>query len=48
MYNLLARANALFAFSLTVVGILAFGLYLSTFIYDQNTNVKIDSSRILV
>jgi hypothetical protein len=48
MHSLLSRANALFAFSLTVVGVLAFGLYASSFIYSQNGTVKIDTSRLVV
>ena len=48
MHSLLSRANALFAFSLTVVGVLAIGLYATSFMYNQNANVKIDSSRVVV
>lgn len=48
MHSLLSRANALFAFTLTVTGILAFGLYATTFLYEQNGTVKIDASRVVV
>ena len=48
MHNLLSRANALFAFSLTVVGVLAFGLYGTSFYYNQNGNVRLGSSRVVV
>lgn len=48
MHSLLSRLNAIFAFTLTVTGVLAFGLYLTTFLYVQNGTVKLDSSRVVV
>ncbi|RNA25254.1 signal peptidase complex subunit 3-like [Brachionus plicatilis] len=48
MHSLLSRANALFAFTLTVTGVLAFGLFLTTFIYEQNGTVKINSAKATV
>jgi hypothetical protein len=46
MHSLLSRLNALFAFTLTVVGVLGFGLYLTTFLYTQSGSVKIDSNKV--
>jgi hypothetical protein len=48
MHSLFSRLNALFAFSLTVTGVLAIGLYATTFLYEQNGTVKIDASRLVV
>lgn len=48
MYSTLSRANALFAFTLTVTGVLAFGLFLTTFLYEQNGTVKINSAKATV
>ena len=48
MHSLLSRANALFAFTLTVTAVLAVCLYATTFIYIQNGQVQIDSSRVVV
>ena len=48
MHSFLSRANALFAFTLTLLGALAFGLYLTTFLYTQNGNVKLDTTKIFV
>jgi hypothetical protein len=48
MHTFLSRANALFAFTLSVLGGLAFGLYLTTFLYTQNGLVRLDTTRIAV
>lgn len=48
MHSLLSRANALFAFTLTVTGVLAICLYATTFLYVQSGTIKLDSNRIVV
>ncbi len=48
MHTLLSRLNALFAFTVTVVGVLGFGLFLTTFIYPQNGTIKIHTNKISV
>ena len=48
MQTLLSRLNALFAFTLTVVGVLGFGLYLTTFLYTQSGSVKIATNKVSV
>jgi hypothetical protein len=46
MHSLLSRANALFAFTLTVTGVLAICLYATTFLYVQNGTIALNSNRI--
>ncbi|CAF0704309.1 unnamed protein product [Brachionus calyciflorus] len=48
MHSFLSRANALFAFTLTTTGVLAACLYATTFLYDQNGIVKINTGRAVV
>lgn len=42
MHSILSRLNAIFAFTITVVGVLGIGLYLTTFLYTQNGQVKLN------
>jgi signal peptidase complex subunit 3 len=48
MHSILARSNAIFAFSLTLVGVLAIGLYGTTFIYNKDGPVTLKTDRIIV
>ena len=48
MYSFLSRANALFAFTLTLVGGLAFGLYLTSFMYPQTGQIQLGTSKVAV
>jgi len=48
MHSFFPRLNAIFAFSLTVTGVLALCLYGTSFLYTRNGLVQLDSSKILV
>lgn len=48
MHSFLTRLNAVFAFVITVVGVLGAGLYLTTFLYPQNGTVKLDTNNAIV
>ena len=48
MNTFLARANTIFAFTLTVLAALTFGCFLSTAFNDHTLGVVIDSSTALV
>jgi signal peptidase complex subunit 3 len=48
MHSFLSRLNAVFAYSITVIGVLGFGLYLTTFIYPQTGQIQLDTSKIQV
>ncbi len=48
MHSLLSRANALFAFTLTVTGVLALALYATSFLYHTNGTAEIGVSKLVV
>lgn len=48
MHSFLARLNALFAFTLTLVGALAFGLYLSSFVYSTTGKITLGTNKLAV
>jgi signal peptidase complex subunit 3 len=48
MHSVLSRLNAIFAFTVSVVAVLGAGLYLTSFIYEQNGQVDLSTSKVLV
>ncbi len=48
MHSTLSRLNAIFAFTISVVGVLGIGLYLSSFLYAQTGHVELSTSKVFV
>ena len=48
MHSFFSRLNALFAFTISLTGLLALGLYGTSFFYPQGGLAKLDASKIVV